>query len=129
MTDNLSRGERLLPETLGFQLIFLRQFPCDVNSPVPFVASRNPSVRAVHAAMLMTEPLAPEPGFVSLGAVLSKAPDFGKSVRIFKRLICQRYLTLEIRAFRISLGGARGTEIGKRCCTPDDPAFWETAGN
>ena len=25
VTDNLSRGERLLPETLGFQLIFLRQ--------------------------------------------------------------------------------------------------------
>ena len=37
VTDNLSRGERLLPETLGFQVLSLRQktfYLTDINNKI-----------------------------------------------------------------------------------------------
>ena len=73
------------PQKLArFGGLSLRQLPCDVISPSPRAPAKNASIRAVHAPKLMTEPPAPEPGFVSLRPPFSKAPDFGKPVRIFK---------------------------------------------
>jgi hypothetical protein len=44
-----------------------------------------------------------EAKFVSLRPLFSKPPDFAKTVRIFKWLICQRYSAQDIRTFRIPL--------------------------
>ena len=88
----------------GFESHPLRQLLSRQRSPPPSGTAENPNIRAVHAPKLLTERTAPEPEFVSLRPVFSKPPDFGKTVRIFKRLICRHYSTLGFRAFRISLG-------------------------
>ena len=79
------------PESVGLQILSLRQLLSRQRSPPPGGTDENPSFRAVHAPKPLTERTAPEPEFVSLRPVFSKPPDFAKTVRIFKRLICQRY--------------------------------------
>jgi hypothetical protein len=73
-------------------------------SPRLFRGSKIPSICAGFLPKLRTDSTASEADFVSLRPVVSKAPDCGQTVRIFKWLICQRYFALEIRAFRIPLG-------------------------
>jgi hypothetical protein len=72
--------------------------------------AKNANVRAGFSPKLLTERTAPEPNLVSLGLVFSKAVDSGKTVRIFKQLICQSYSGSEIRAFRVLLGAQEGRQ-------------------
>ena len=111
MTDNLSRGERLLPETLGFQVLPLRQFLLRQQSPGPIKDIQKPRKRGLHGANLLTTIQALSAVLVSLSPFVSKAPDFANLVRIFKSLIFPRYWAAEIRTFRIPFGCARGNEI------------------
>ena len=74
-------------EKVGSEFLSHRQFPHVANSLSPREALRNAGVRAVHALILLTESPAPAPETVSLRAVLSKALDCAKSVRILKPLI------------------------------------------
>ncbi len=75
----------------GFESRSLRHLPNVVKSPQRFGSSKNASIRAVFSLKLRTDLPAPEANFVSLPPLFSKAPDCGKTVRIFKCLILRGY--------------------------------------
>ena len=101
MTDNLSRGERLLPETLGFQVLSLRQSLPAQQSPGPFGTAEKPRKRGLLCTKLLTAASTRNAVLVSLSLIVSKAADFAILVRNFKRLILMSYSAREVRTFRI----------------------------
>ena len=108
----LTRNEYLAAETLGHQGAICARAaprspkrPLDPSSFPSAITYRNNGLRtpgwapekAMNRGLFHTKLLTADRRLravlVSLSPVVSKAPDFGKTVRIIKRLICQRYST------------------------------------
>jgi hypothetical protein len=102
------------PETLGFQVLSLRQSLPSQESPRPFGTAEKPRKRGLLLIKLLTAASARNAILVSLSPVVSKAPDFAILVRNFKQLILNGYSVREIRTFRIPLVGASGAQIETR---------------
>jgi len=84
----------LSAESVRLRVHPLRQFLLRQRSLRPIETSENPRKRGLFCTKLLTSRDRRKAVFVSLRPFVSKAPDFGKTVRIFKSLITCGYLAL-----------------------------------